>query len=253
MTATVQDATADDDAGQQHGKHQASADSPTPPGADCTLGRGRADARQFGSSHTTVDGDRVDSPSLVADDAQMGGISPVQTALLDVRHAGLQAVLRYGSRYLQSRHIEDMRSGNIAPALAITEPNVSGSNLRELTSKAVRDGDDWVMAGAKSAVTGAPLAAFFLTLIPFIVDGGVALTAVLVPSDSPGVTIQPPGDMYGLRSVPISGVRHESVQIPCWQIPGKVRSGACVIIDSLLAGRIRAVRSTPRPSRSVQD
>ncbi len=207
MTATVQDETADDGAKQPGGKHQAGADSLTPPSADCTLGRGRADARQFGIARTTADGDRVDLPSLVAEAEQMGGTTPGQAALLVVHHAALQAVLRYGSRNLQSRHIEDMRSGNLVCALAITEPDVSGSNLRGLTSKAVRDGDDWVMSGAKSAITGAPLAAFFVTLTPFIVEGGVALTSVLVPSDSPGVTIQPPEDMYGLWSVPTSGVR----------------------------------------------
>ncbi|WP_373199515.1 amino acid adenylation domain-containing protein [Mycobacterium marinum] len=240
MTATVQDETADDGAKQPGGKHQAGADSLTPPSADCTLGRGRADARQFGIARTTADGDRVDLPSLVAEAEQMGGTTPGQAALLIVHHAALQAVLRYGSRNLQSRHIEDMRSGNLVCALAITEPDVSGSNLRGLTSKAVRDGDDWVMSGAKSAITGAPLAAFFVTLIPFIVEGGVALTAVLVPSDSPGVTIQPPEDMYGLWSVPISGVRYENVRIQSWQILGEVGSGVDVIGDSLLVGRICA-------------
>ncbi len=199
-----------------------------------------ADAGHFGHISAGADGSAVDLAELSAIVERVGGIDVGHAALLAVHHGAMQTVLLHGSSQARQRFIGPMRTARLLGSLAIIEPSVSGSNLRELVSTAIPDGSDWVISAAKSCITGAGCTGVFVTLVPFAVDGGIALTAVAIPADSPGVSVLPPERTFGLRSVPVSGIRFDGVRVAPWQILGGIGDGLEVIDQGLRIGRASA-------------
>src|SRR5690606_24685001 len=81
---------------------------------------------------------------------------------------------------------------NRLAALALTEPG-AGSDLKGgVTTRAARDGDAWVINGAKMWCTNASIAEHIITLVRTEPAGGPhSLSQILVPTDTPGLTIGP--------------------------------------------------------------
>ncbi|MCX4515983.1 amino acid adenylation domain-containing protein [Streptomyces sp. NBC_01619] len=158
-------------------------------------------------------------------------------ALRTVHETTVQVVSCHGSEDFCDQFLGDMRSGNIAGALAITEHS-SGSNPRDISSVAVTEGDAWRMNGHKVCVTGAEQAGVFIVLARFTVDDDHhAPTVVAVPADAEGVQVSPALAMLGLKSTPISDVMFTDVRVEPWQVLGTVGGGFDVIGDALGLGR----------------
>ena len=101
-----------------------------------------------------------------------------------------QVLVNFGTDEQKSRWLESIASGETIASFALTEPG-AGSNPAGLRTRAVRDGDDWVIDGQKCFITNAPLAGLFVTFArtrPADADGpGIAV--FLVPADTPGVEV----------------------------------------------------------------
>lgn len=147
----------------------------------------------------------------------------------------------HGTEEQRRRWIPGLVSGDILPSVGLTEPEVAGSDPTLIETRAVTDGDSWVINGHKWFTTGAEQAAFctvFARTEPDSAPRHARISAIIVPVDTPGFEI--------VRSIPTMGhdpsdhyeVRLTDVRVPLDSLLGARGKGFAVAQDRLGAGRI---------------
>lgn len=164
------------------------------------------------------------------------------TALALAAHNGLGStpIVRYGSEELKKKWLPLVADGqHKLAALALTEPG-AGSDLKGgLTTKAEKDGDEWVINGAKMWCTNAGIAEYIITLARTDPKGGSkSLSMILVPTDSKGLTIGPAEKKMGLRGSPTHAVTYDNVRVPLENLIGVEGQGLQQTLSTLDAGRL---------------
>jgi citronellyl-CoA dehydrogenase len=100
------------------------------------------------------------------------------------------ALHRFGSEELKQKYLVPAIRGEHVAAIAVTEP-AAGSDVAGIKTRAVRDGDDWVINGSKIYITNAATADWLCLLAVTDPEGGYGgFTQILVPTDSPGFSYQ---------------------------------------------------------------
>ena len=103
-----------------------------------------------------------------------------------------QVLVHYGTDAQKAAWLERIASGEVVASFALTEPG-AGSNPAGLRTRAVRDGDDWVISGSKRFITNAPVAGLFLVFARTreATAGDPGIAVFLVPAGVPGLEIGP--------------------------------------------------------------
>src|SRR5690606_21085060 len=101
-----------------------------------------------------------------------------------------QVLVNYGTEEQMQTWLERIASGEVVASFALTEPG-AGSNPAGLRTRAVRDGDDWVIEGEKRFITNAPWADLFVVFARTRAadSDGPGIAVFLVPADTPGVAV----------------------------------------------------------------
>jgi alkylation response protein AidB-like acyl-CoA dehydrogenase len=164
------------------------------------------------------------------------------TALALAAHNGLgcASVALFGSDMLKENFLTPVTTGTgKLAALALTEPG-AGSDLKGgVTTRAVLDGDEWVINGAKMWCTNASIADFIVTLVRTDpVRGSHSLSQILVPTDTSGLHIGPPEKKMGLKGSPTHAVTYEDTRVPADYLVGKAGHGLQQTFAVLDGGRI---------------
>ncbi len=164
------------------------------------------------------------------------------TALAIAAHNGLGTtpIVLYGNEELKQKWLPLVASGKSKlAALALTEPG-AGSDLQGgVTTKAVKDGNQWVINGAKMWCTNASIAEYIITLVRTDPAGGShSLSQILVPTDTPGLKIGPAEKKMGLHGSPTHAVTYEEVCVPLGNLIGEEGRGLQQTLSTLDGGRI---------------
>lgn len=164
------------------------------------------------------------------------------TALAIAAHNGLgtSPLVIFGSEELKRTWLPRVASGkHKLSALALTEPG-AGSDLQGgVTTKAVKDGNEWVINGAKMWCTNASIAEYIITLVRTDPRGGSrSLSMILVPTDTPGLVIGPAEKKMGLHGSPTHAVTYDNVRVPLDNLIGEEGKGLQQTLATLAGGRI---------------
>src|SRR5512141_1266472 len=164
------------------------------------------------------------------------------TALAIAAHNGLGTtpIVLYASEGLKQKWLPLVASGqNKLAALALTEPG-AGSDLQGgVVTKAVKEGDEWVINGAKMWCTNASIAEYIITLVRTNPAGGShSLSQILVPTDTPGLKIGPAEKKMGLHGSPTHAVTYAEVRVPLGNLIGEAGRGLQQTLATLDGGRI---------------
>ncbi|HEY5729366.1 MAG TPA: acyl-CoA dehydrogenase family protein [Anaerolineales bacterium] len=164
------------------------------------------------------------------------------TALAIAAHNGLGTtpIVLFGSEELKKKWLPLVASGkNKLGSLALTEPG-AGSDLQGgVTTKAVKDGGEWVINGTKMWCTNASIAEYIITLVRTDSKGGSrSLSMILVPTDSNGLVIGPAEKKMGLHGSPTHAVTYEDVRVPLGNLIGEEGKGLHQTLATLDGGRI---------------
>src|SRR5215211_3794113 len=164
------------------------------------------------------------------------------TALAIAAHNGLGTtpIVLYGSEELKQKWLPLVASGqDKLAALALTEPG-AGSDLQGgVITKAVRNGEEWVINGSKMWCTNASIAEYIITLVRTDPKGGSrSLSQILVPTNTPGLKIGPPEKKMGLHGSPTHAVTYEDVRVPLGNLIGGEGKGLQQTFTTLDGGRI---------------
>ncbi|MDP3619623.1 MAG: acyl-CoA dehydrogenase family protein [Ramlibacter sp.] len=153
---------------------------------------------------------------------------------------GARGLIFEGTEDQKQAYLPRMASGELISAFALTEPD-TGSDPANLTTRAVRDGDDYLISGTKRYITNAQRAGVFTVMArtEFDKPGADAISAFLVPSDSLGLTIGKKDRKMGQRGTTTSDVIFENVRVPASAIIGlKPGRGFRLAMRVLDRGRI---------------
>jgi acyl-CoA dehydrogenase len=151
-----------------------------------------------------------------------------------------QVLVGFGTDEQKAHWLEGIASGDVVASFALTEPG-AGSNPAGLRTKAVRDGDEWVITGRKQYITNAPTANLFIVFArtrPADADGpGIAV--FLVPADAAGVEVGAKDAKMGQEGAWTSDVNLDGVRVgDDALIGGSVDVGYRAAMTSLARGRI---------------
>ncbi|MBX8688684.1 acyl-CoA dehydrogenase family protein [Mycolicibacterium porcinum] len=151
-----------------------------------------------------------------------------------------QVLVGFGTDEQKSRWLEGIASGDVVASFALTEPG-AGSNPAGLRTKAVRDGDDWVIDGQKRFITNAPTANLFVVFArtrPADADGpGIAV--FLVPADAAGVEVGAKDAKMGQEGAWTADVNFTGVRVPNSALVGGSEDvGYRAAMTSLARGRV---------------
>jgi alkylation response protein AidB-like acyl-CoA dehydrogenase len=164
------------------------------------------------------------------------------TALAFTAHNGLGTapITLYGTDELKKKWLPLVAEGrNKLGSLALTEPGAGSDIQGGVTTKAEKQGDEWVINGAKMWCTNAGIAEYIITLARTDPKGGSkSLSMILVPTDAKGLTIGPPEKKMGLRGSPTFGMTYDNVHVPLGNLVGVEGRGLQQTLATLDAGRI---------------
>jgi alkylation response protein AidB-like acyl-CoA dehydrogenase len=165
-------------------------------------------------------------------DAAHGTVMSVNNSLF------CYGILRFGTEEQKQKYLRGVASGEKIGAYSLTEP-MSGSDAGTMRSRAVREGDDYVINGRKSWVSSAPYADYILVFTmtePEKKHQGV--TAFLVDVDQPGFQLGKPEPKLGIRASATSEILFEDYHCPASNRLGEEGQGFKIAMTVLDAGRI---------------
>ena len=132
----------------------------------------------------------------------------------------MEVLERVGTPEQKERWLQPLLAGEIRSAFAMTEPDVASSDARNISCRAERDGDEWVINGEKYYISGAgdPRCRIMITMVLTDPDGPPHRrhSQILVPSDTPGVEILGPMFVFGQDDAPHGHMhlRFTDVRVP---------------------------------------
>ncbi|MFF1422435.1 acyl-CoA dehydrogenase family protein [Streptomyces sp. NPDC058220] len=147
------------------------------------------------------------------------------------------ALAGYGSKEQQAEHLPAMLSGGLLGAYCLSEP-ASGSDAASLRTKAVRDGDDWVITGTKAWITHGGIADFYTVLARTGGEGARGITAFLVPGDAPGLHAAAPEKKMGMKGSPTAQLHFDGVRVAGDRRLGDEGQGFAIALSALDSGRL---------------
>lgn len=164
------------------------------------------------------------------------------TALAIAAHNGLGCapIALFGSQAQKERFLTGVAGGEgRLAALALTEPG-AGSDLKGgVHTRAQRQGDQWMLRGAKMWCTNASIADFIVTLVRTDQAGGShSLSLIVVPTNTPGLHIGPAEKKMGLKGSPTHAVTYDEVCVPLDNLLGEAGQGLRQAMQVLDGGRV---------------
>lgn len=151
-----------------------------------------------------------------------------------------QVLVGFGTEEQKSMWLEGIASGDVVASFALTEPG-AGSNPAGLRTKAVRDGDDWVINGQKRFITNAPTANLFVVFARTrpADDAGPGIAVFLVPADAAGIEVSPKDAKMGQEGAWTADVSFTDVRVSDNAlIGGSEDVGYRAAMTSLARGRV---------------
>ncbi|MHC0433172.1 acyl-CoA dehydrogenase family protein [Streptomyces sp. O3] len=156
---------------------------------------------------------------------------------VSVHSLACHALAGYGTKEQQTDHLPAMLGGGLLGAYGLSEP-ASGSDAASLRTKAVRDGDDWVITGTKAWITHGGLADFYTVLARTGGEGARGITAFLVPGDAEGLSAAAPERKMGMKGSPTAQLHFDGVRVPDARRIGDEGQGFAIALSALDSGRL---------------
>ena len=144
------------------------------------------------------------------------------------------SILDYGTPEQVERYAMPILRGEATACLGMSEPG-AGSDLASLSTRAVRDGDDWVVNGQKVWTSGANYADFCFLFCRTNTDAPKhkGISILLVPMDTPGITVRPLPEIVHPQHPDLNEVFLDDVRVPAGNLVGELDNGWAMANGSL--------------------
>ena len=161
--------------------------------------------------------------------------------ILMIQDLGTLPIRLFGSEELKARFLPRCASGEWSPAFALSEPD-AGSDPGGMRTRAVRDGDEWVIDGTKNWITNLGIADFYVVFAVTDPAAGHSrgITAFVVEADRPGFSVGKLEHKMGIRGSPTGQPIFDGVRVPAENVVGEVGHGFRVAMATLDRSRLGA-------------
>ncbi len=157
--------------------------------------------------------------------------------LLGNQSLGSSPIALWGSEEQKRKYLPRIATGEILPSFALTEPG-AGSDVAAMETRAVRDGDHYIINGSKIFITEGNLAGVLCVFAKVAVDGRDRVTCFLAGGDTPGLVRGKVEHKMGLRGSPTAALSFIDMRVPQENIIGEIGDGFKIALDCLDKGRI---------------
>jgi alkylation response protein AidB-like acyl-CoA dehydrogenase len=143
----------------------------------------------------------------------------------------------YGTEEQRARWLPDLVGGSLLGAYCLSEPQ-SGSDAAAMTTRAVRDGADYVVNGTKAWITHGGEADFYALLARTSDDGPRGISCLLTPGDAPGLSAGRPERKMGFTGSTTAAMRFDDVRLSADRLLGEEGQGFKIALAALDGGRL---------------
>src|SRR4051812_2963242 len=154
---------------------------------------------------------------------------------------GINPILTFGSQEQKERWLPDLVAGHALAAFGLTEPE-AGSDAGATRTRARLDGDSWVLDGAKAFITNSGTEITSVVTVTARTgeraDGKPEISAILVPSGTPGFTVEPAYRKLGWHASDTHGLSFANCRVPAANLLGERGRGFSQFLTTLDDGRI---------------
>ncbi|WP_217185504.1 acyl-CoA dehydrogenase family protein [Streptomyces sp. AC495_CC817] len=158
---------------------------------------------------------------------------------VSVHTLACHALADYGTKEQRAEHLPAMLGGRLLGAYCLSEPS-SGSDAASLRTKAVRDGEGWVISGTKAWITHGGIADFCTVMARTGGEGSGSrgITAFLVPGDAAGLSAAAPEKKMGMKGSPTAQLHFDGVRVADSRRIGEEGQGFAIALSALDSGRL---------------
>ncbi|WP_370326059.1 acyl-CoA dehydrogenase family protein [Euzebya sp.] len=169
-----------------------------------------------------------------AEQVRVGASGPGFSVHTDIN---LPYLMAYGSDAQKAAYLPKMVTGECITAIAMSEPG-TGSDLSNIQTKAVRDGDDYVVNGSKIFISNGQMADLVIAVVRTSEDPHKGLSLLLVDADTPGFQRGRNLDKMGMKAQDTSELFFDDCRVPAANLLGQEGMGFLYLVGNLPQERL---------------
>ena len=162
---------------------------------------------------------------------------PSTSAFISIHNMAGWMVDRFGSAVLKAKYLPSLVTCEKLASYCLTEPG-SGSDAAGLKTRAVRDGDNFIVSGSKAFISGGGVNELYLTMVRTGGEGAKGVSCLMIEKEMAGVSFGAPERKLGWHSQPTAQVNFDDVRVPAENLLGAEGQGFNIAMQALDGGRI---------------
>ena len=168
---------------------------------------------------------------------ELAGGCTSTTAYITIHNMATWMLSRWGQEALCDEWVPAMAAGQKLASYCLTEPQ-SGSDAASLRTRAVRDGDFYVLDGTKAFISGAGQTDMLIVMARTSGEGAAGISAFAVPANLPGIVYGKKEEKMGWNSQPTRIISFDQVKVPVGNLLGAEGEGFAIAMKGIDGGRI---------------
>ena len=162
---------------------------------------------------------------------------PSTSAFISIHNMASWMIDRFGDADVKGRYLPDLVTMARMASYCLTEPG-SGSDAAALKTRAVRDGDHYIVSGSKQFISGGGENEVYVTMVRTGEDGPKGISCLVIDKDTPGVSFGANERKLGWHSQPTRQVTFDNVRVPVANRLGAEGEGFRIAMMGLDGGRL---------------
>ena len=162
---------------------------------------------------------------------------PSTSAFISIHNMGAWMIDRFGSDDLRAHYVPRLVSADLLASYCLTEAG-AGSDAASLKTRAVKDGDQYVVTGSKQFISGGGENDLYVTMVRTGEDGPKGISCLVIEKDMEGVSFGAQERKLGWHSQPTAQVNFDGVRVPVANLVGKEGDGFKIAMTGLDGGRL---------------
>ena len=162
---------------------------------------------------------------------------PTIAAFLSIHNMATWMIDRFSAPALRAELVPRLVSMELVASYCLTEPGC-GSDAAALTTRAVREGETYVVDGTKQFISGAGISDLYLTMVRTGASGAAGISALVIPKDTPGLSFGAKERKMGWHAQPTRAVIFEGCRVPAGNRLGQEGEGFKFAMLGLDGGRL---------------
>ncbi|WBO22974.1 acyl-CoA dehydrogenase family protein [Sphingomonas abietis] len=162
---------------------------------------------------------------------------PSTSAFISIHNMASWMIDTFGGEAVKARYLPSLVTCDTIASYCLTEPG-SGSDAAALKTKAVRDGDHYVVTGSKAFISGGGENEIYLVMVRTGADGPKGISCLVIEKDMAGVSFGANERKLGWRSQPTAQVNFDGVRVPVENRVGGEGEGFRIAMSGLDGGRL---------------